>query len=147
MSKGPSVTTNQLGSSHLLKETTFYPYVCSQRWLHSLSPTIKKSAWTHEEDESLLRLYATHGTRWSAIARNIPGRTDDACSKRYREALDPQLKKDEWTPEEDEKLLEVHSRIGGQWGKIGEEMQRRSGLACRNRSVAYQFVPQCQFSG
>lgn len=66
-------------------------------------------------------------------------------TQRYREALDPQLKKDEWTPEEDEKLLEVHSRIGGQWGKIGEEMQRRSGLACRNRSVAYQFVHQCQW--
>lgn len=128
-----------------LAYTNFYLFLRYQRWLHSLSPSIKKSAWTREEDECLVKLYATHGTRWSAIARNIPGRTDDACSKRYREALDPNLKKDEWTPEEDRKLLEVYSRIGGRWGKVGEEMQRRSGLACRNRSVSYQSVNQCQW--
>lgn len=104
----------------------------SKRWLHSLSPTVKKSAWTADEDTQLLTLYETHGPKWSAIARQIPGRTDDACSKRYREALDPNLKKDEWTPEEDVKLLEVYSRIGGRWGQVGQELQR-SGLGCRNR--------------
>ncbi|KAF9452596.1 hypothetical protein P691DRAFT_794751 [Macrolepiota fuliginosa MF-IS2] len=105
---------------------------CRKRWLHSLSPTVKKTAWTQEEDKSLLNLYGQYGAKWSTIARSIPGRTDDACSKRYREALDPRLKKDEWTSEEDEKLLEVFGRIGGKWGQIGQEMQR-SGLGCRNR--------------
>jgi hypothetical protein len=55
------------------------------------------------------------------FARYISGRTDDACSKRYREALDPSLKKDEWTPEEDAKLIEAFSRIGGKWGRVGQE--------------------------
>lgn len=41
--------------------------------------------------------------------------------------------------------MEVYSRIGGRWGKVGEEMQRRSGLACRNRSVAYQFFHRYQW--
>ena len=76
--------------------------VCLQRWLHSLSPNVKKSAWTKDEDQLLLSLYETHGPKWSFIARQIRGRTDDACSKRYREALDPNLKKTEWTAEEDE---------------------------------------------
>lgn len=77
-------------------------------------------------------LYEQCGPKWSAIARQIPGRTDDACSKRYREALDPSLKKDQWTPEEDQHLLDAFLRIGGKWGKVGSELQR-SGLACRNR--------------
>jgi hypothetical protein len=64
-----------------------------KRWLHSLSPSVKKTAWTKEEDALLLSLYAVHSTKWALIARSIPGRTDDACSKRYREALDPSLKK------------------------------------------------------
>ncbi|KAF8632550.1 hypothetical protein AX15_001765 [Amanita polypyramis BW_CC] len=105
---------------------------CRKRWLHSLSPTVKKTAWTSDEDRQLLALYEQLGPKWSAIARGIPGRTDDACSKRYREALDPNLKKDVWAPEEDTKLMEVFTRIGGKWGQVGHELQR-SGLACRNR--------------
>ncbi|KZS96158.1 hypothetical protein SISNIDRAFT_548255 [Sistotremastrum niveocremeum HHB9708] len=102
------------------------------RWLHSLSPTIKKTTWTAEEDNLLLRLHSEHGPRWSVIARCIPGRTDDACSKRYREALDPTLNKSEWLPHEDEMLLELYKKLDGKWSKVGHEMGR-SGLGCRNR--------------
>ena len=70
------------------------------------------------------------------IARHIPGRTDDACSKRYREALDPNLKKDDWTEEEDMRLLSCFAEIGGKWGQVGQTL-RRSGLACRNRSESF----------
>ena len=93
---------------------------------------MRKSPWTAEEDSQLLSLYEAHGAKWSMIARAIPGRTDDACSKRYREALDPNLKKDSWTREEDEKLIKLYAEIGGKWGQLGQELQR-SGLGCRNR--------------
>ncbi|KAG9314619.1 hypothetical protein JVU11DRAFT_5423 [Chiua virens] len=106
--------------------------VALSRWLHSLSPSVKKTAWTKEEDNLLLELYRIHSAKWAVIARNIPGRTDDACSKRYREALDPSLKKDDWTQEEDEKLIAAYKRLGGKWGRVGQELQR-SGLGCRNR--------------
>lgn len=102
--------------------------------MHSLQPNVKKSAWTAEEDKLLIELYLKHGPKWSAIARQILGRTDDACSKRYREALDPNLKKEDWTPEEDERLIEVYNLIGGKWGQVGQSLQR-SGLGCRNRSI------------
>ncbi|KAF9229618.1 hypothetical protein BS17DRAFT_771690 [Gyrodon lividus] len=105
---------------------------CRKRWLHSLSPSVKKTAWSKEEDNLLLELHKVHSAKWAVIARNIPGRTDDACSKRYREALDPSLKKDEWTLDEDEKLIQAYKRLGGKWGQVGQELQR-SGLGCRNR--------------
>ncbi|KAG1787838.1 uncharacterized protein HD556DRAFT_1246130 [Suillus plorans] len=104
----------------------------ASRWLHSLSPNVKKSAWTPEEDHLLLELYEVYSTKWSVIARHIPGRTDDACSKRYREALDPSLRRDEWSKEEDDRLFDAYSRLPGRWGQVGQELQR-SGLACRNR--------------
>ncbi|KAJ7124754.1 hypothetical protein C8R43DRAFT_898713 [Mycena crocata] len=105
---------------------------CRKRWLHSLSPAVKKTAWTPPEDRLLIELYNAQGPKWSAIARQIHGRTDDACSKRYREALDPNLKKEEWTADEDVKLMQAYARIGGKWGQVGQEL-RRSGLGCRNR--------------
>ncbi|KAG8895134.1 hypothetical protein FRB99_000741, partial [Tulasnella sp. 403] len=105
---------------------------CRKRWKHSLHPSIKKTPWEVDEDELLLKLYAQHPGRWAHIATHIPGRTDDACAKRYREALDPNLKKDDWTNEEDERLLDGVDRHGPAWGKVGEELGR-SGLGCRNR--------------
>ncbi|PPQ62741.1 hypothetical protein CVT24_000435, partial [Panaeolus cyanescens] len=105
---------------------------CRKRWLHSLQPNIKKSAWTPQEDKLLLQLYDQLGGKWSVIARHVPGRTDDACAKRYREALDPRLRKDEWTVEEDERLFAAVSRLGSKWCQVGSELGR-SGLACRNR--------------
>jgi len=81
-----------------------------------------------------MSLYRLYGTKWSVIARNIPGRTDDACSKRYREALDPALKKDEWTEAEDAKLLQLYAQLGGKWVQVGQQLQRSS-LGCRNRSA------------
>ncbi|KAG6817634.1 hypothetical protein H0H87_006262 [Tephrocybe sp. NHM501043] len=107
------------------------------KWLLAL---FQKSAWTSTEDDLLLSLYKSHGTKWSTIARGIPGRTDDACSKRYREALDPALKKDEWTPEEDTRLMELFAEIGGKWGQVGQELQR-SGLGCRNREAKVFYDP------
>ncbi|KAJ3860209.1 Homeodomain-like protein, partial [Lentinula novae-zelandiae] len=88
---------------------------CRKRWLHCLSPTVKKLPWTAGEDYLLLSLLSGHGPKWSFIARQIEGRTDDACLKRYSEALDPTLKKDEWTSDEEAKLLQVYSVIGGKW--------------------------------
>lgn len=95
-------------------------------------PTVKKTAWSKEEDDKLVMLVAKHGDKWAAIARGIPGRTDDACSKRYREALDPVKKKTEWTDEEDRLLLEMYSDKGPNWKDIGKTLLR-SGLSCRNR--------------
>ncbi|KIP06925.1 hypothetical protein PHLGIDRAFT_106353 [Phlebiopsis gigantea 11061_1 CR5-6] len=105
---------------------------CRKRWLHSLCPDVKKTAWTPDEDHKLIALHAKCGTKWSVIAKDIPGRTDDACSKRYREALDPSLKRDAWTREEDEFLLDLHAHEGPRWSQFGSQLGRAS-LDCRNR--------------
>ncbi|KIY65893.1 hypothetical protein CYLTODRAFT_423925 [Cylindrobasidium torrendii FP15055 ss-10] len=105
---------------------------CRKRWLHSLSPEIKKCPWTAPEDKLLLELHAKLGGKWSAIARSIPGRTDDSCAKRFRETLDPKLIRGAWSEAEDNKLLEVYQRLGCKWREVGQEMSRGS-LDCRNR--------------
>ncbi|KAJ3870852.1 hypothetical protein F5051DRAFT_341600, partial [Lentinula edodes] len=102
------------------------------RWLHCLFPTVKKLPWTADKDYLLLSLLSAHGPKWSFIARQIEGRTDDACLKQYSEALHPTLKKNEWTSNEEAKLLQVYSVIGGKWKEIGSQLQRSS-LVCHNR--------------
>ncbi|KZW02669.1 hypothetical protein EXIGLDRAFT_665230 [Exidia glandulosa HHB12029] len=105
---------------------------CRKRWLHSLCPDVKKSLWTESEDEKLVALHKLYPGRWAVIARHIDGRTDDACSKRYREALDPTLVRGEWSPDDDKRLLREVANWKSQWSKVGHAMNR-SGLGCRNR--------------
>jgi hypothetical protein len=42
-----------------------------------------KQGWTKREDETILRTVREVGTKWSRIARELPGRSDDAVRNRY----------------------------------------------------------------
>jgi len=50
--------------------------------------------WTTSEDATLLDAVNRHGKRWYEVAKDLPGRTDDQCAKRYKEAVDPSIRKD-----------------------------------------------------
>jgi len=50
--------------------------------------------WTTSEDAALLEAVKTHGKRWYEVAKDLPGRTDDQCAKRYKEAVDPSIRED-----------------------------------------------------
>ncbi|KAF8081324.1 hypothetical protein N665_0891s0002 [Sinapis alba] len=50
---------------------------CRLRWANYLKPDIKRGDYTEDEERSIISLHALHGNKWSAIARGLPGRTDN----------------------------------------------------------------------
>ncbi|KZV25513.1 Myb domain protein 36, partial [Dorcoceras hygrometricum] len=50
---------------------------CRLRWLNYLRPNIKHGEFSDEEDRIICTLYASIGSRWSIIATQLPGRTDN----------------------------------------------------------------------
>ncbi|KAJ9167912.1 hypothetical protein P3X46_019502 [Hevea brasiliensis] len=50
---------------------------CRLRWLNYLRPDIKHGGFTEEEDNIICTLYNSMGSRWSVIASQLPGRTDN----------------------------------------------------------------------
>eukprot|EP00826_Nyctotherus_ovalis_P049746 TRINITY_DN6031_c0_g1_i6.p1 TRINITY_DN6031_c0_g1~~TRINITY_DN6031_c0_g1_i6.p1 ORF type:complete len:252 (-),score=43.54 TRINITY_DN6031_c0_g1_i6:45-800(-) len=50
---------------------------CRERWHNRLDPTIKQSPWTDEEVALFFKLYQCHGPKWSKLACEIQGRTDN----------------------------------------------------------------------
>jgi len=47
----------------------------------------------------------------SALAVHLPGRSGKQIRERWHNQLDPNVKKERWTPEEDAILMDAHSRF------------------------------------
>lgn len=57
------------------------------RWEQWLSPNVKKTEWSRDEDEKLLHLAKIMPTQWQTIAP-IVGRTATQCIERYQQLLE-----------------------------------------------------------
>ena len=126
-----------------------------------------KQGWTRREDETILRTVREVGTKWSRIARDLPGRSDDAVRNRYiriqrkptnitantetvegDEGGDPKVdtvtskRGDMWTASEDEAVLKGVNEHGLKWQVISTMLAGRSINAVRNRYL--RLAPQQQ---
>ncbi|KAA8521313.1 hypothetical protein F0562_011986 [Nyssa sinensis] len=64
---------------------------CRLRWLNYLRPDIKHGGFTEEEDNIICDLYSKLGSRWSVIASQLPGRTDNDIKNHWNTKLKKKL--------------------------------------------------------
>ncbi|KAI4337108.1 hypothetical protein L6164_015561 [Bauhinia variegata] len=64
---------------------------CRLRWLNYLRPDIKHGGFTEEEDRIICTLYGQMGSRWSAIASQLSGRTDNDVKNYWNTKLKKKL--------------------------------------------------------
>ncbi|KAI4371306.1 hypothetical protein MLD38_019557 [Melastoma candidum] len=64
---------------------------CRLRWLNYLRPNIKHGEFTDEEDSIIYTLFSTIGSRWSVIAAQLPGRTDNDIKNYWNTKLKKRL--------------------------------------------------------
>ena len=89
--------------------------------------------WTPAEEHDLMKLVKIYGNkRWSYIAQLINGRTGKQCRERWLNHLRPNIKKDEWTAEEERILAEGHSKLGTKWSSLAKLLPGRTENSIKN---------------
>ncbi|XP_024384337.1 myb-related protein Pp2-like [Physcomitrium patens] len=65
---------------------------CRLRWINYLRPDLKRGIFSEEEENLILDAHATLGNRWSRIAAQLPGRTDNEIKNYWNTRLKKRLR-------------------------------------------------------
>lgn len=96
----------------------------------------KARPWSSYEDQRLLAGIHRFGLDdWQRLAIFVGnGRTKFQCCQRWTRGLDPKLSKDEWTPDLDDKLLQLIAIHGEKsWTRLAVDFGNRCDVQCRYR--------------
>ena len=108
-------------------------YQCKLRY-KLINPNIKKSIWDMLEDKKIIKGVCIFKNNWNKISSKfLPNRTSNQIRERYINILDPNLKKDKFTFEEDRLIVNLYNKYGSKWREIKKYLPGRSGDMIKNR--------------
>jgi hypothetical protein len=94
--------------------------------------------FTKFEDRRLRELVEEYGSNWAKVAAALKTRSAKQCRDRYKNYLDPNVRNQPWTPEEENLLERKVAEIGRKWTLIAKLFENRSEANVKNHWTAMQ---------
>ena len=96
--------------------------------LHTFRCIKKRMPWSEEEDKTMKQLVNKYGTtNWTLISSKMgKSRNGKQCRERWYNHLNPSLKKNNWTIEEENILFSKHMQLGNKWADIASYLPGRT---------------------
>eukprot|EP00299_Pterocystis_sp_00344_P013904 c685_g1_i1.p1 GENE.c685_g1_i1~~c685_g1_i1.p1 ORF type:complete len:210 (+),score=19.13 c685_g1_i1:37-630(+) len=93
-----------------------------------------RSPWTPAEDRALFEVVSNFGAKnWVTIAKHIPKRSAKQCRERWRNHVNPGIRKGHWTKDEDSIIIASVQKWGFRWALIAGQLSGRTGSSIKNR--------------
>lgn len=118
---------------YIFHRTSSIFYVMSQMFCR------ERRSWTTKEDQLLREAVQkedpdnSNPSKWHAISKHVPNRTNKDCRKRWFAKMASDVVKGGWAPDEDEKLVKGIERYGTRWSLVASVVQTRNSDQCAKR--------------
>jgi hypothetical protein len=126
---------NQIDKDHnlnIVRQTSFLsniePNLSTNHTFTIIKKNKKRMPWSEEEDKSIKSLVNKYGTtNWTLISNEMgQNRSGKQCRERWYNQLNPNVKKNNWTNEEENILFTKHMQLGNKWSDIASYLPGRT---------------------
>ncbi|KCV69015.1 hypothetical protein H696_04435 [Fonticula alba] len=101
----------------------------------------KGGVWRNTEDEILKAAVMKYGlSQWARISSLLSRKTPKQCKARWENWLDPNIKKTEWSTEEEERLVHLATLMPCQWNTIAKQLNGRTADQCLEHYKSLQLA-------
>ncbi|OAY72625.1 Myb-related protein Hv33, partial [Ananas comosus] len=106
---------------------------CRLRWINYLRPDLKRGSFSQQEEDLIISLHGILGNRWSQIASQLPGRTDNEIKNFWNSCLKKKLVQQGVDPATHMPLNET---LGSREGKLEPNNSNNAGSSAHLAATA-----------
>ncbi|CAK9211007.1 unnamed protein product [Sphagnum troendelagicum] len=118
---------------------------CRLRWTNYLRPDIRHGSFSSAEEDLIVKLHASHGSRWSLIAAKMPGRTDNDIKNHWNTRLKKKLCDMGIDPVTHKPIAELLRDLAGTMAQSSgcNEVAEQAAKRCFSDSLLNKAVWEC----